>query len=200
MHPEDGQDSRCGRGQIQHASCGPSASSPRAFLCIARVIHRHSAATTRDAGFHSLPLTAAGNARPAPTPVPPDAGADLGSAAYFWVTAPLATPPPDDCTQIVVGRNVVACLNCQVPSAARRTLPTGTPVQLAPLEAAAPAQMVTPAAKLPPGIWVLVPSTRSSPEATVSSLRVIVTVSFGAAFTTWFRVGDVLMANVALPL
>jgi len=30
MRPEDRQDSRCGSGQIQHASCGPSASSPHA--------------------------------------------------------------------------------------------------------------------------------------------------------------------------
>jgi len=65
------------------------------------------AATTRDAGFHSLPLTPAGNARPAPTLAPPDAGADLSSVAYCWVTAPLATPPPADCTQTVVGRNGV---------------------------------------------------------------------------------------------
>src|SRR5439155_1007364 len=118
---------------------------------------------------------------------------------YCWVTAPLATPPPEDCTQTVVGRNGVTCRKAQVPSAAIRAVPTGTPVQLAPLAAAAPAQMVTPPAKPPPGIWVLVPWTRRSPVATVSSARVIVTVSVGAAFTTWFTVAEVLTANVALP-
>src|SRR5439155_2676256 len=122
------------------------------------------AATTRDAGFHSLPLTPAGNARPAPTLAPPDAGADLLSVAYFCVTAPLATPPPADCTQTVVGRNGVTCLNCHVPPAAL-VVPMTAPGQLVPT--AAPSWMVTLGANPPPGIWVLVPSMRSSPVPTL---------------------------------
>src|SRR5207245_2345040 len=137
--------------------------------------------------------------RPAGHPSGPCAIDALGRERYFCVTAPLATPPPADCAQIVVGRNGGACLNCHVPPAAL-VVPMTAPGQLVPT--AAPSWMVTLAAKPPPGIWVLVPSTRSSPVATLSSLRAIDTVSLAAAglLTICVTTAEVLAANVALPL
>src|SRR6266702_1869768 len=48
----------------------------------------------------------------------------LGREAYFWVTALLATPPPADFTQTVVGLKVVVARKAQLPVASRVVVPS----------------------------------------------------------------------------
>src|SRR6266478_5755159 len=111
------------------------------------------------------------------------------SSSYFCATALLATPPPADFTQTVVGPSVVVPRNAQVPPL------TGVVAMRAPVHApptAGPLWISTFAAKVPLASRVVVPSTRSSPLATASSARLIATVSVApagggagaAAFTT----------------
>src|SRR6266705_5116534 len=113
----------------------------------------------------------------------------LGREAYFWVTALLATPPPADFTQTVVGLKVVVARKAQLPAL------SGVVAMRAPVHApptAGPLWISTLAAKLPLASRVVVPSTRNSPLPTASSARLIATVSVApagggagaAAFTT----------------
>src|SRR5206468_11196490 len=128
-----------------------------------------------------------------------------GSRTYFCATALLATPPPADFTQTVVGLRVVVPRKAQLPAL------TGVVAMRAPVHApptAGPLWISTRAAKLPLARRVVVRSTRSSPLATASSARLIVTVSVapgagagaGAAFTTWVTAAEVLAAKSRLPL
>src|SRR5262249_50416445 len=109
----------------------------------------------------------------------------LASELYFGVTALLATPPPADFTQTVVGVRLMTPTNLQVPSAAL----TAVVVMRAPVQAprtAGPLWISTLAAKLPVESRVFTPSTRSWFLATANSARLIDTVSAPAAgaFTT----------------
>src|SRR5262249_2808294 len=107
---------------------------------------------------------------------------------YFCTTAQVATPPPAECTQTVVGPRLVMPRNPHRPSAAFTVAePMRAPGQTP--RAGAPLWISTLAAKPAPGIRPLVPWTRSSPVPTTSWARLIVTVSAapgggaGAAFT-----------------
>src|SRR5213593_4720075 len=126
------------------------------------------------------------------------------SRTYFCATALLATPPPADFTQTVVGLKVVVARKAQLPAL------TGVVAMRAPVHApptAGPLWISTLAAKLPLASRVVVPSTRSSPVPTTSSARLIVTLSAPAAggggataFTTCVTTAEVLVRKSRLPL
>src|SRR5437899_12217990 len=128
----------------------------------------------------------------------------LGREPYFWVTALLATPPPADFTQTVVGLKVVVARKAQLPAL------SGVVAMRAPVHApptAGPSWISTLAAKLPLASRVVVPSARNSPVPTTSSARLIVTESVApagggagaAAFTTCVTVAEVLVRKSRLP-
>src|SRR5437899_10805906 len=102
----------------------------------------------------------------------------LGREPYFWVTALLATPPPADFTQTVVGLKVVVARKAQLPAL------SGVVAMRAPVHApptAGPSWISTLAAKLPVARRAVVPSTRNSPARTTRSARLLVTGSRPAA-------------------
>src|SRR5438876_9733214 len=127
------------------------------------------------------------------------------SRTYFCATALLATPPPADFTQTVVGLSVIVPRKAQLPAL------TGVVAIRAPVHAhptAGPLWISTLAAKLPLASRVVVPSNRSSPLATAGSARVIDNVSVApagggagaAAFTTCVTAAEVLAEKSRLPL
>src|SRR5712691_8644395 len=130
------------------------------------------------------------------------------SRTYFWVTAPLATPPPADFTQTVVGPRLVVPRNFQVPSAGlTAVVPMRAPGQVP--ATAAPLWISLLAAKPPVVLRLLTPSTRSSPVPTTSWARLIVTLSAAAgagagagagAFTVCVTTAEVLVRKSRLPL
>src|SRR5262249_51188174 len=134
-------------------------------------------------------------------------GKALLSRTYFGVTALVPTPPPADFTQTVVGLSAVTPRKAQRPSAALTlVVAMRAPGQVVPT--APPLWISTLAAKPPPVIRVLVPSTRSSPVFRTCSARWTFTVSVapgagagaGAALTTWVTAAEVLARKSSSPL
>src|SRR2546427_755319 len=82
----------------------------------------------------------------------------LANERYFCATALVATPPPADCTQTVVGEKAIVLRNAQAP-ALTGVVAMRVPVQAPPT--AGPLWIATLAAKVPLASAVVVPSTRS---------------------------------------
>src|SRR6266446_1452954 len=128
------------------------------------------------------------------------------SRTYSAVTALVPTPPPADFTQTVVGRWAVTPRNAQRPSAALTlVVAMRAPGHVVPT--APPLWISTLAAKPPPVIRELVPSTRRSPVLRTCSARWTLTVSVApgegagaAAFTTCVTAAEVLAEKSRLPL
>src|SRR2546426_105825 len=125
---------------------------------------------------------------------------------HLMTTALLATPPPADFTQTVVGARLVLPRNAQRPSAAlTAVVAMRAPGQVVPT--APPLWISTLAAKLPAEVRLLVPSTRSCvparpprPMRTVSAPAAGGGAGAGAAFTTCVTAAEVLARKSSSPL
>src|SRR5215813_9556737 len=130
----------------------------------------------------------------------------LRRECYFGVTALLATPPPEEFTQTVVGLAATVARKRHVPSAGlTEVVPMTAPGQVP--ATAAPSWIVSVAAKPPVGLLPLTPSTRSSPVPRTCWARLMVTVSGATGggggatpFTTCVTTADVLVRKSRLPL
>src|SRR5215813_2864141 len=131
---------------------------------------------TMNEWVRALKKSAAWASRNAGHPGGPSLDVALSLEAYFGVTARLATPPPAEFTQTVVGLAATLARKRHVPSAGlTEVVPMTAPGQVP--ATAAPSWIVSVAAKPPAGLLPLTPSTRSSPVPRTCWARLMVTVS-----------------------